>query len=350
MEKLSGRDRILTALRRQEPDVVPHMELWLNPIVAEKIIPGGTIEDLTEYLDIDGIAYYTVSMEKYDVLDESKGIIRDKWGVVKRDTGQTTPHPIEAPIKSEKDLESYNPPDPDDPSRYEPLKKMVERFKGERAVVAIIEQPFMRVNEIRGAEDHFIDMITNPDLIHQLNGIVVEHHLKALKNFVETGADIVCFSGDYATKDSLMASPEHLEKFGVSPLGELVHYLHSEGIPCILHSDGNIMPIMDMLLGTSGIDGLHPIDPVAGLDIGVVKEKYGDRVCLVGSIDCGPLMMWGTKEEVRQAVKENIRKAGKGGGLIAASSHSIQSKAKPENYVEMVKAIREYGKYPLSLD
>jgi len=350
MQRLNGRDRILTALRRQEPDVVPHMELWLNPIVAEKILPGGSIEDLTEHLDIDGIAYYTVSMEKYDVLDESKGIIRDKWGVVKRDTGQTTPHPIEAPIKSEKDLETYAPPDPDDPTRYEPLKKMVERFKGERAVVAIIEQPFMRVNEIRGAEDHFIDMITNPDLILQLNAIVVEHHLKALKNFIETGADIVCFSGDYATKDSLMASPQHLEKFGVSPLGELVQFLHSQAIPCILHSDGNIMPIMEMLLGTSGIDGLHPIDPVAGLDIGMVKEKYGDRVCLIGSIDCGPLMMWGTKEQVRQAVKENIRKAGKGGGLIAASSHSIQSKTKPENYVEMVKAIRDYGEYPLSLD
>jgi uroporphyrinogen decarboxylase len=350
MQKLSGRDRILTALRRQEPDVVPHMELWLNPIVAGKILPGGSIEDVTEYLDIDGIAYYTVSMEEYEVLDKSKGIIRDKWGVVKRHTGQTTPHPIEAPINSEKDLESYDPPDPDDPSRYEPLKKMVKRFKGERAVVAIIEQPFMRVNEIRGAEDHFVDMIINPDLILRLNEIVVEHHLKAIKNFVEMGADIVCFSGDYATKDGLMASPEHLEKFGVSPLGKLVQFLHTQEIPCILHSDGNIMPIMEMLLGTGGIDGLHPIDPVAGLDIGVVKEKYGDRVCLIGSIDCGPLMMWGTKEQVRQAVKENIRKAGKGGGLIAASSHSIQSKTKPENYVEMVRAIRDYGKYPLDLD
>jgi uroporphyrinogen-III decarboxylase len=61
-------------------------------------------------------------------------------------------------------------------------------------------------------------------------------------------------------------------------------------------------------------------------------------------------MMWGTQEQVRQAVKENIRKAGRGGGYIAASSHSIQSKAKPENYEEMVKAIREYGRYPLALD
>ncbi len=348
--RLTGRERILTVLRRQEPDVVPHMELWFSPVVVEKILPGGSIEDLTEYLDIDGIAYYTVSMEKYEVLDKSKGLIRDKWGVVKRDTGQTTPHPIEAPIKSEKDIDTYMPPDPDDPSIYEPLQRMVKRFKGERAIVAIIEQPFMRVSEIRGAEDHFMDMIINPNLIHRLNEIVVEHHLKVIKNFVEIGADVIGFGGDLATKDGPMASPRHLEKFGVAALGKLVQFAHGRGLPCILHSDGNIMPIMELLLATGGIDGLHPIDPVAGLDIGVVKEKYGDRVCLIGSIDCGPLMMWGTKEQVRQAVKDNIRKAGKGGGLIAASSHSIQPKANPENYIEMVRAIRDYGRYPLSLD
>jgi uroporphyrinogen decarboxylase len=350
MQKLSGRERILKALRREEPDVVPHMELWFSPVVVERILPGGTIEDLTEHLDIDGIAYYTVSMERYEVLDRSKGIIRDKWGVIKKDTGQTTPHPIEAPIKSEKDLGTYRIPDPDDPSIYEPLKRMVARFKGERAIVAIIEQPFMRVSELRGAEDHFMDMIVNPDLILRLNDLVVEHHLRVIRNFAEVGADIVGFGGDLATKDGPMASPRHLEKFGIADLGKLVRFSHEQGLPCILHSDGNILPIMELLLGTGGIDGLHPIDPVAGLDIGEVKTKYGDRLCLIGSIDCGPLMMHGTKEQVRQAVKENIRKAGKGGGLIAASSHSIQPNARPENYIEMVKAIREYGRYPLSLD
>jgi len=350
MGKLSGRERILTALRLGQPDVVPHMELWLNPKVAAKIVPGGSVEDVTEHLDIDGIAYYTITHDKYEVLDQTKGIVRDKWGVVKRDTGQTTPHPIEAPIKSEKDLETYKAPDPDDPSRYEALKSMVDRFKGERAIVAIIEQPFMRVNEIRGAEDHFVDMIINPDLIHRLNDIVVAHHLQTIRNFIEAGADIVCFSGDYATTENLMARPEHLEEFGIAPLGKLADFCHSHDMPCILHSDGDIRPIMDTLLSIGGIDGLHPIDPTAGLDIGDFKEKYGKRVCLLGSIDCGPLMMWGTPEEVREAVKENIRKAGKGGGYVAASSHSIQSKAKPENYVAMVKAIREFGEYPLALD
>ena len=78
-------------------------------------------------------------------------------------------------------------------------------------------------------------------------------------------------------------------------------------------------------------------------------DKYGDRICLIGNIDCGATLSWGTEEEVRQEVKECIKKAGAGGGLICASSNSIHSGVKPENYLAMVKAIREYGRYPLSL-
>jgi len=48
-------------------------------------------------------------------------------------------------------------------------------------------------------------------------------------------------------------------------------------------------------------------------------------------------------------VRECIDKAGKGGGYICMSSNTIHGAVNPENYVEMVRAIRDYGKYPLSL-
>lgn len=348
MQKMTGRERILSALNLKEPDMVPHMELFTNPKFVEKVLPNGTYEDFIEHLDIDGVTFYTVTHEKYDVLDESKGLVRDKWGVLKRDTGHTTPHPVEAAIKSEKDLENYVVPNADEPSGYEYLVKLVKRFKGERCIVAIIEQPFMRVNEILGAAEHYINMITNPDLVLKLNEIVTEHHLKSVKNFIDIGADVVCFTGDFATNEGPLVSPEHLEKFGIPPLAKLAQVVNEKGIPCILHSDGYIMPIMEMLLNIKGINALHPIDPVAGMDVGEVKEKYGHRICIIGSIDCGPLLMWGTVDQVRQAVKENIKKAGKGGGLITGTSHSLHAEIKTENYIEMVKAIREYGKYPLS--
>ena len=109
------------------------------------------------------------------------------------------------------------------------------------------------------------------------------------------------------------------------------------------------LPIFDLILET-GIDAIHPIDPMSGMDLGEVKEKYGDRVCLCGNVNCGPTLSWGSVEEVRQEVKECIRKAGPGGGYICTSSNSVHSGVKPENYVAMVEAIREFGTYPLQLD
>ena len=52
----------------------------------------------------------------------------------------------------------------------------------------------------------------------------------------------------------------------------------------------------------------------------------------------------------RKEAEEVIRKAGKGGGLICMSSNSIHSGVIPKNYIAMLEAIKEYGKYPLNLD
>ena len=115
-----------------------------------------------------------------------------------------------------------------------------------------------------------------------------------------------------------------------------------------MHTDGNIKPMLDLIVDT-GIDGLNPIGPTAGMDLGEVKAQYGDRLCLMGNVDCRELLCWGTREQVRKAVKDCISKAGPGGGYICMSGHTIHGAVNPENYVEMVKAIREYGSYPLSV-
>jgi uroporphyrinogen decarboxylase len=97
----------------------------------------------------------------------------------------------------------------------------------------------------------------------------------------------------------------------------------------------------------AGIDALDPIEPIAGMDIGEVKARYGDRIALCGNVDCGELLSRGTARQVIEAVKETIAKASPGGGHILASSNSIHPAVKPLNYKAMVEAARRYGRYPL---
>ena len=98
----------------------------------------------------------------------------------------------------------------------------------------------------------------------------------------------------------------------------------------------------------TGVDAINPIEPVAGMDIGDVKQKYGDRVCLVGNVDCSHILSEASTDEVTQSVAECIRKGSPGGGHIIASSNCIHSAVKPENYLAMIQATKQFGGYPIA--
>jgi len=61
------------------------------------------------------------------------------------------------------------------------------------------------------------------------------------------------------------------------------------------------------------------------------------------NVDCRSLLVFGSENELRESVKETIEKAAPGGGYIISSSNSIYPGCKPENYIAMVHAAREYG-------
>jgi uroporphyrinogen decarboxylase len=94
-----------------------------------------------------------------------------------------------------------------------------------------------------------------------------------------------------------------------------------------------------------GYDGLNPLEPQAGMALKRVKDYCGDRICLLGNIDCGELLCHGSEEEVVAAVYQAIQDAAPGGGYILCSSNSIHPGVKPENVVVMMRAAQEYGVY-----
>ena len=69
-------------------------------------------------------------------------------------------------------------------------------------------------------------------------------------------------------------------KFVLSYLSKAIRLAHSYGLPFIKHTDGNIWKILDMMV-EAGIDGLHTIELHVGMDIGEVKRRCGDKICLV---------------------------------------------------------------------
>jgi uroporphyrinogen decarboxylase len=281
------------------------------------------------------------------IVEGTQQIVRDEWGIIWGVTDFGIPYPIEGPIRSREDLKHYTPPDPDAPHRLRSLREAVRRFKGRKAIVFLTHDGFEFPHYLRGGmENLLVDYFDDPDLAHTLAEMVIDYKIRLMRRAIREGADAIVSGDDYATAHGLIMSPNHFREFILPYLKRSIDAAHEMGVPFIKHTDGNIWSIMDMMVD-AGIDAIDPIEPLAGMDIGEVKARYGDRIAVIGNVDCSIVLTQGTREEVEEAVKETIAKASPGGGHILASSNSIHPAVKPENYLAMVEAARKYGNYPI---
>ncbi len=347
---MTGLDRIMTTLKRREPDRVPHFEAAIDRRAMEDILPGKPEEDFIEHMDLDAAVVHYRWFTKYDMIDQTKRIAHDHWGATVQFTSELLPHPTKPVFESEKDFDKYVPPDPDQEWRFEIIEKLVKRFKGQRAIIPCLPDVWNVVKDsFIGDEKYFTGVIENPDFLHRVSEIPLNFFVRFIQNCVAAGADIIWVHGDWAGTKFPFVSPQHAKSLFAPYLKRLVDECHRLGVPCLKHTDGNVWPLKEVLIDT-GIDALHPIDPAAGLNMGVAKKEIGDKVCLMGNVNCIDVLPSGSRKEIRKATKECIRQAGKGGGLICGSSNSIHSGIPGENYATLVEAIHEFGHYPLELD
>ena len=345
---MNSRERVVAALERKVPDRVPYFECVIDERVMRALLPEGDYFEFNEWFEMDNVSQNrsSWSRDNVDFIDEEKGLFRDKWGVIRAFGPESTPAPIEGPIKRPEDLKTYTAPDPTADDVLGQLPEIVERFKGQKAVTAICRDAYFNPAFLRGTTQFLMDMIDNPKLVFELIEVCLSYDIPAMQRMVAAGVDVVVLGDDYADKNSTLMSPKHFEKFILPGLKRCVDAAHQAGAYVVKHTDGNIMRIIDVIVET-GIDGLNPLEPQAGMDIGLVKEKYGDRIALVGNIDCGYLLSQAPVEEVREVTRRTIETAAPGGGYCLSSSNSIHSSVKPENLLAMRQTLREHGEYPI---
>jgi uroporphyrinogen decarboxylase len=342
---MTNRKRAVTALQGGEPDRVPLFELHIDSRVIEAICGDCSYEDFAEDYDLDIVMTGTPSDNyRMDVFDSSRRIYRDEWGVLRQFSEQTVSFPLEGPIAQQSDLDRYVPPDPLDPLRFLSLRRLVERFRGKRLIGMHVHDALSYPSYLRGMDTLMMDLIDNPELVHRLVEMAVQHSLSLMKRAREIGAELFVFGDDYAGTRGPLMSPDHFKTFFLPGLRRVVDAARAMNAFTVKHTDGNITPILDMIVET-GIHGLHPLDPEAGMDIAKVKQRYGSSVCLIGNIDTGRILSESSPEEVDDEVRKTILAAAPGGGYIISSANSIHAKVRPENYTAMLRAARKYGRY-----
>lgn len=336
-------ERVLAALRLQQPDRVPIIESVVDEKVRRALFPREV--ETGAFSDAIGLDAVGAGVH-YRRRDETADGYTDEWGVYYRKSAEALSHPVRGPVRCLDDLRGYTPPDPEAPWRLGELPGLLARYKGRKAVTLHHRAAFMWSAYLAGLDHLLLAFADDPEFAHGLLDVVLETNIAVTRRAVRAGVDIVILGDDYAHNFAPMMSPAHFAEFIQPRLKKAVAAIHEEGALCIKHSDGNLWPILDGIVA-AGPDAINPLEPVAGMDIGRVKAAYGDRVCLVGNIDCGQLLSHGTPQQVEVAVRECIAAAAPGGGFILSSSNSIHSSVDPDNYLTMVRAGRKFGAYPL---
>lgn len=157
------------------------------------------------------------------------------------------------------------------------------------------------------------------------------------------GLDGFALCADYCFNTGPFLSPALFAEFIAPYLKQLIQGYRELGFYTIKHTDGNIMPIIDQLVD-AGPHALHSLDPQGGVDIAEVKRRYGDRVCLIGNVNCG-LMDTGTDDEVIESARYALRHGMPGGGYIFSTSNCIYTGMPLRRYELILDIWRQEGNY-----
>jgi len=153
---------------------------------------------------------------------------------------------------------------------------------------------------------------------------------------------------DICMTEGPLFSPTWLRRHLFPWYRQIAEIARAHDLPMIFHSDGDIRPVIPDLI-EMGFHALHPIEPKA-MDIVELKRTYGGRLCLCGNIDLCYTLPRGTPEEVRAEVRQRIKDCGPRGGYCLGSANSVPEYVPLQNYLAMLDAWWDFGRYPLALD
>ena len=337
---MNSRERVLTALRCEQPDRVPYCELAIDRALAERIMGWGAPDqaaniETTPYtvdeaksiaaaLHFDNIAYVLRAPVYAERLAGADG--RLFYG--------------EGMIHSEADLPILQLPDPYDDSLYEGAESFAQN-KGDYAAWFVTRIGIFPTMLSMGIERFSLALYDNLPFLETILDMYCEWAAVVAERVCKLGFDVYASTDDMAFNTQPFFSPKVFRELVVPRFREVAKQIT---LPWIVHSDGNIMRFLPDLIDL-GISGVHPLEKGA-MDVAAVKRDYGDRICLLGNVDLNILGL-GTEEETDREVYELIHTAGPGGGYIASSGNSLAGYLKPENVRALTAAVQKYGAYPL---
>lgn len=204
---------------------------------------------------------------------------------------------------------------------------------------------------LRGMEKFILDSYDDPDWVGRVLDGLADYYTALGTHAVNEGVDIIRIGDDVGTQTGMLIPPDVWRRLVSPRLRRMIQAFKKVNPEIIIlyHSCGDFSLIFDDLIEL-GVGFISTMQPTATLkDPFLIKKKYGDKLSFKGGLDTQQLLPHGTPLQVREGVKVLLKAYAPGGGYVFMPAHMLYPDVPTENIWAMIEALRDYGKYPLSI-
>ena len=334
---ITHKERVLKSLLRQPVDRLP-TQINYTQAMGKKLAGfySISVSELPGRLD-NHLIRLDISFPQQTSLD---GKTRIDWWGVGHDLNEEGYFINFSPLASKKNLDDYPWPDPYAPGLLDEARQTIQECGGEYFIVPNFGWAlFERAWSLRGLEQTLMDMVLDVDFVSDLLDRIVEIQLVLIQRYIDLGVDGGYFGDDYGAQKGLLFSPRLWRTLIKPRLERLFEPFRRRNLPVIMHSDGQIQPILPDLVEI-GLTTLNPIQPEV-INHQWLHANYGDRLSFYGGISTQTVLPHGGPDQVRNAVNTAVHTlAPSNTGLIIAPSHRLMSDVPFSNLEAFIAAFK----------
>ncbi|MFH0990766.1 MAG: uroporphyrinogen decarboxylase family protein [bacterium] len=348
---MTPRERWCALFANEKPDRIP-TDYWATDEVTERLfreMECSTIEALYTKLNIDGVIRVEPPCLKPHHPSDPKS---DIWGLRKEDIAYGTgtyaefaTHPL-ATVETVDEVHDYQWPTADDHD-YDAYRNLIANAPSHRFIRTGEFEPFLIYCAMRGMEQAFLDFLEQPDILEAALDHIFDFHYQLNQRTFEIGRgriDVTYVAEDLGGQSSLLMSVENIREHILPNQKKMADLAKSYGIRVFYHTDGAVREIIPDLIDVTGIELLNPIQwRCTGMEREALVRDFGKKIIFHGAMDNQYTLPFGSTEEVKNEVLENIR-IFLDARWVCAPCHNLQPITPMANILTLYETIHEYGR------
>jgi len=197
-------------------------------------------------------------------------------------------------------------------------------------------RPFERLGFIRTMEQAMIDLVEQPPEFIELLRRMHEHYVLEVEAWARTDVDAIMIMDDWGAQAGMLVHPRLFRRFFLPMYRDYVAIARRYGKYVFMHSDGNILGILEDLIGV-GIQAIN--SQVRCMGVAELGRRFRGRITFWGEFDRQELLAFGTTAQTAAAVKEFREHLYADGGVIAQCEFGLG--AVPENVMQVFRTFQE---------